>query len=174
MQFNAFGCQWEDGKVSYEKFVLQQVSHKQIVPDKPSTAILPGKTWILPFLRNARHLTVAHALLIPMKSSLSLEDWLKSGLMGVNSELLDIWNMAFIKDDTACIRIRTRGEMYSQIYPSAWRSSRGRSPRELLKGEGYIWPYIPSRVLTRTLYFLIIIRQMLTLLFSLTISPYTP
>ena len=45
-----------------------------------------------------------------------------------------------------CISIRTRGEIYGQIYSSAWRSSRGQSPR------GYIWPYIPSRVLIRTLY----------------------
>ena len=51
-----------------------------------------------------------------------------------------------------CIRIRTRGGIYGQKYPSAWRSSRGQSPRELLKAEGYIWPYILSRVLTRTLY----------------------
>ena len=51
-----------------------------------------------------------------------------------------------------CIRIRTRGGMYGQIYPSAWTSSRGQSLRELLKAEGYIWPYILSRVLIRTLY----------------------
>ena len=51
-----------------------------------------------------------------------------------------------------CIRIKTREEIYNQIYPSAWRSSRGRSPRELLKAEGYIWPYIPSQVLILTLY----------------------
>ena len=31
-------------------------------------------------------------------------------------------------------------------------SSRGRSPRELLKAKGYMWPYIPSQVLIRTLY----------------------
>ena len=31
------------------------------------------------------------------------------------------------------IRIRTRGGIYGQIYPSAGRSSRGQSPRELLK-----------------------------------------
>ena len=52
----------------------------------------------------------------------------------------------------SCNCIRTRGGIYGQIYPSAWRCSRGRSPRELLKAEGYIWPYIPSRVLIRTLY----------------------
>ena len=51
-----------------------------------------------------------------------------------------------------CIRIRTRGGIYGQIYPSAWRSSQGWSPRELLKAEGYIWSYIPSRFLIRTLY----------------------
>ena len=51
-----------------------------------------------------------------------------------------------------CIRIRTRGGIYGQIYPSVWRSSWGQSPRELLKTEGYIWPCIPSRVLIRTLY----------------------
>ena len=51
-----------------------------------------------------------------------------------------------------CIRIRTRGGIYGQMYPSAWRSSQGRSPRELLKAEGYAWPYIPSWDLIRTLY----------------------
>ena len=39
-----------------------------------------------------------------------------------------------------CICIRTRGGIYGQIYPFAWRISRGRSPRELLKAKGYIWP----------------------------------
>ena len=51
-----------------------------------------------------------------------------------------------------CIRIRTREGIYGQIYPLAWRSSRGQNPRELLKAKGYIWPYIPSWVLIRTLY----------------------
>ena len=50
------------------------------------------------------------------------------------------------------IRIRTRGGIYGQKYPSVWRSSRGQSLRELLKAEGYIWLYILSRVLIRTLY----------------------
>ena len=39
-----------------------------------------------------------------------------------------------------CIRIRTRGGVYGQIYPFAWRSSREKSPRELLKAKRYIWP----------------------------------
>ena len=37
----------------------------------------------------------------------------------------------------------------------AWRSSRGRSPRELLKAKEYIWLYILSPVLIRTVYHLI-------------------
>ena len=49
-----------------------------------------------------------------------------------------------------CIRIRTRGGIYGQIYHFAWRSSRGQSPTELLKTKGCIWPYILSRVLIRT------------------------
>ena len=52
-----------------------------------------------------------------------------------------------------CIRIRTRGGIYGQIYPFAWRSSRGRSQRELLKAKGYIWPYNPSWALIRTVYY---------------------
>ena len=51
-----------------------------------------------------------------------------------------------------CIRIRKRWGIYGHIEPFAWRSSRGRSPRELLNAKGYIWPYIPSQVLIRTLY----------------------
>ena len=35
-------------------------------------------------------------------------------------------------------------------YAYAWRSSPRRGLRELRKAEGYIWPYIPSRVLIRT------------------------
>ena len=42
--------------------------------------------------------------------------------------------------------------IYGQLYPFAWRSSHGRSPRELLKVKGYIWPYILNRVLIRTVY----------------------
>ena len=45
------------------------------------------------------------------------------------------------------IRIRMKGGIYSQIYLFAWRSSWGPSPHKLLKAKGYIWPYIPSRVL---------------------------
>ena len=51
-----------------------------------------------------------------------------------------------------CIRIRTRRGIYGKILPFAWRSSREQSLRELLKAKGYVWPYIPSRVLIRTLY----------------------
>ena len=56
--------------------------------------------------------------------------------------------------DLYCIRIRTRGGIYGQIYSFALRSSRGQSLRELLKVKGYIWPYIPSRFLIRTVYHL--------------------
>ena len=47
---------------------------------------------------------------------------------------------------------KTRGGMYGQIYPFGWRSSPEQSLRELLKAKGYIWPYIPSWVLIRTVY----------------------
>ena len=51
-----------------------------------------------------------------------------------------------------CMRLNTRQGIHSQIFPFAWRSFRGLSPRELLKENGYIWPYIPSWVLLRTVY----------------------
>ena len=51
-----------------------------------------------------------------------------------------------------CIRIRTRRGIYGQIYPFPWRSSWGRSPRELLKAKVYIWVYILSWVLIWTVY----------------------
>ena len=51
-----------------------------------------------------------------------------------------------------CIHIRTRRGIHGQIYPFAWRSCGRRSPRELLKAKGHIWPYIPSGVLIRTVY----------------------
>ena len=74
-----------------------------------------------------------------------------------------------------CISIRTRQEIYGEIYPFAWRSSRGQSQKELLKAKGYIWLYIPSWVLILTQYIILtIIRLMITSLFSLTITPYTP
>ena len=49
-----------------------------------------------------------------------------------------------------CIRIRTRGGLYGQLYPFAWRSSQGRSLGEFLKAKGYIWSYILSRVQIQT------------------------
>ena len=52
--------------------------------------------------------------------------------------------------------------------------TQGQSRRELLKAKGYIWPYIPSQVLIRTLNHLTIIRLLCTSLFSLTIISYTP
>ena len=73
-----------------------------------------------------------------------------------------------------CIRIRKRQGKYSPIEPFAWRSSRGQSPRELMKAKGYIWPYILSRVLCGHYIILTIIKLMFTPLLSLTISPYTP
>ena len=51
-----------------------------------------------------------------------------------------------------CFRTRTRLGIHGQIYPFTWRSSWGRSLREFLKAKGYIWPYIPSPVLIRTVY----------------------
>ena len=50
------------------------------------------------------------------------------------------------------VRTRTRLGIYGQIYPFAFRSSRGRSPLELLQTKGYIWPYIPPVVLIRIQY----------------------
>ena len=37
-----------------------------------------------------------------------------------------------------CIRIRTRGGIYGQIYPFGFKSSLGLRPRELLQPKGYI------------------------------------
>ena len=51
-----------------------------------------------------------------------------------------------------CISIRTRGGINGQIYPFAWRSWRGQSPRELLRAKGYILLYIPSWVLKWTVF----------------------
>ena len=42
------------------------------------------------------------------------------------------WNALY------CIGIRKSGGKYSQIYPYAWKSSRGWSLREILKAEGHI------------------------------------
>ena len=50
--------------------------------------------------------------------------------------------------------IRTRVGIYGQIYPSAFRSSQGLRPWELLQAEGYIWRYIPPLVLIRIQYHL--------------------
>ena len=55
-------------------------------------------------------------------------------------------------DIVYCIRIETRGGIYGQIYPFAFRSSRGQSQRDLLKAKGYIWQYSPSWVPIRTGY----------------------
>ena len=53
-----------------------------------------------------------------------------------------------------CIRIRTRGGIYSQIYPFAWRSSRGQSLRELLKAMGvYLTVYPESSPYTDSISF---------------------
>ena len=49
-----------------------------------------------------------------------------TGEVNFNSIMFSNWE---------CIRIRTRGGIYGQIYPSAWRSSRGRSLRELPRSE---------------------------------------
>ena len=52
--------------------------------------------------------------------------------------------------------MRTRLGIYGQIYPSAFRSSLGLRPRELLQAEGDIWPYIPPLVLIQIQYTCII------------------
>ena len=59
--------------------------------------------------------------------------------MRLSRELLARW---LLKRYT--VRIRTRGGMYSQIYPFTFGSS--------LRAKGYIWPYIPPLVLIRIQY----------------------
>ena len=50
------------------------------------------------------------------------------------------------------VPIRTWLGIHGQIYPFAFRSSLGLSPRELLQTKGYIWPYIPPLILIRIQY----------------------
>ena len=54
-----------------------------------------------------------------------------------------------------CIRIRTRRGMYGQNITLCLKEfpRAKQSPGELLKAMGYIWPYVPSRVLIRTFYY---------------------
>ena len=67
-----------------------------------------------------------------------------------------------------CIRIRTRGGIYSQIYPQALSS--GYLEGELI----YLTVYPELSPYTDNILFLAFIRLMITSLISLTISPYTP
>ena len=49
---------------------------------------------------------------------------------------IDWWNIVLCKYLKYCICIRTRHGIYGQIKLFAWRSSQGRSSRELLKAKG--------------------------------------
>ena len=91
---------------------------------------------------------------------------------GPSANLIQLSSSIMTKVYIASVFGQDQGYMVKKTF--AWRSSRGRSPMELLKAKGYIWPNIPSRVLIQHFIILTITRKMFTSLISWCTVKYTP